>query len=97
MIVTLCAGARLSPDAIRSSGRSRGLGKSTIDPDPFGQPLMLPVTNLLVASLLIPLTWTHSVGSSRPLSLPPERTASGARAGARSATAVTAPQRIVTT
>jgi hypothetical protein len=63
-------------------GRSRGLGKSTIARDPFGQPLMLPVKDLLVASLLIPLTCTHSLGDSRPLSLPSERTASGPRAGA---------------
>jgi hypothetical protein len=44
--------------------------------------VMLPVSNLFVASLLIPLTWTHSVGSSRRNSLPAERTASGPPAAA---------------
>ena len=43
---------------------------------------MLPVKNLPVASPLMPLTWTHSLGSSRRNSLPPDRTASGRRAGA---------------
>ena len=71
----------MSPDAIRSSGRSLRLGKSTIVPDTFGRLLMLPASNLPVASLLIPLTWTHSFGSSRRNSLLPDRTASGPRAG----------------
>jgi len=75
------AGARLMPDAICSSGRSLRLGKSTIDHDAFGRSLMLPATNLPVASLLIPLTWTHSLDSSRRNSLPPDQTASGPRAG----------------
>jgi hypothetical protein len=81
---TISTGRRADAQAERHSllGRSRGLGKSTIDRDSFGQPLMLPVTTLLVASLLIPLTCTHFLGDSRPLSRPPERTASGLRAGA---------------
>ena len=48
---------------------------------------MLPAKNLPVASPLIPLTWTHSLGSSRRNSLPPELTASGWRAGAYGARA----------
>ena len=56
----LSAGRALPPNAIRSCGRSLRLGKSTIGPDAFAQPLMLPARNLPVASLLMPLTCTRS-------------------------------------
>ena len=40
------------PNAIRSSGRSVRLGKSTVGPDPFAHPLMLPAADLPAASAL---------------------------------------------
>jgi len=42
---------------------------------------MLPVSNLIVASLLIPLSPVILLGSFRPLSLPTDQAASGPGAG----------------
>ena len=64
-VVVVRSGALYGRTPICSSGRSLRLGKSTVGPEPLARPSMLPVSNLPVASPLIPLTCTHSLGSSR--------------------------------
>jgi hypothetical protein len=63
------AGAHWSPNAISSFAHSLRLGKSTIGPDAFAQPLILPVSNLLAGTLTYPLDCEHGSPGSRRNSL----------------------------